>query len=116
MPEAALHAKEYKCQFGCRLWKNDVPGRSILALIDLAADTLTSVPNARKSVHWKTNRRRFFLTRGDYEWPEQILKRQVAGSGAVSVRRPRLSVAYGRILTLEAATDLEPYLLDSLGA
>jgi hypothetical protein len=83
--------------------------------MDLAADRLTSVPNARKSVHSETNRRRFFLTRGDYEWPEQILKRQVAGGAAVSVRRPRLSVAYGRILTLEAATDLEPYLLDSLG-
>ena len=56
------------------------------------------MPNARKSVHSETNRRRFFLTRGDYEWPEGILKRQVARGGAVSVRRPRLSVAQGRIL------------------
>jgi len=74
------------------------------------------VPNARKSFRSKTNRRRFFLTRGDYEWPEQVFKRQVsARGGAATVHRARLSVAYGRILMLEAATDLEPYLLDSLG-
>ena len=73
------------------------------------------VLNARKSVHSETNRRRFFLTRGDYEWPEKIFKHRVGGPGkAVSFPMPRASVAYGRILTLEAATDLEPYLLDSL--
>lgn len=86
-----------------------------MAPIILAADRLMLVPHPRKSVHSKTNRRRFFLTRGDYEWPERILKRPVARGGTVSVRRPLLSVAYGRILTLEAATDLEPHLLDALG-
>jgi hypothetical protein len=87
-----------------------------LASIDLSRDRLVLVPNPRNSGHSQTNRRRFFLNRGDYEWPDQIVKRQVGPRArVVSVLKPRLSVAYGRILTLEAATDLEPYLLDSLG-
>jgi hypothetical protein len=73
------------------------------------------VPKTRKSIRSQTNRRRFFLTRGDYEWPERILKRRIARGRVVSVRIPPPSVAYGRVRTLEAATDLEPYLLDSLG-
>jgi hypothetical protein len=82
----------------------------------LAADRLILVSKARKSVLSQTNRRRFFLTRGDYERPEQVFERQVgAPDKAVRVPRPRVSVAYGRILTLEAATDLEPDVLNSLG-
>jgi len=74
------------------------------------------VPDARKSVRSETNRRRFFLARGDYEWPEQIFERPVGPGGTlVRITNTRLSVAYGRILTLEAADDLEPKVLDDLG-
>jgi hypothetical protein len=54
-------------------------------------------------VFTRTNRLRFNLGRGEYEWPELRVMRPVGPGGALApIALARLSVTYGRLLTLGA--------------
>jgi hypothetical protein len=64
----------------------------------------------------RTNRKRFHLGHGEYEWPEQIAMRPVGRRGAAAeVQVWRVSVDYGRVLILGAVDEVEPRVLDELG-
>lgn len=64
----------------------------------------------------KTNRLRFHLARGSYEWPERTVERPVGQGGALTpIAVARVSVAYGRMLTLGAVGEVVPQVLDDLG-
>jgi hypothetical protein len=76
----------------------------------------STVVGWKNPVFTRTNRLRFNLGRGEYEWPELRVMRPVGPGGALApIALARLSVTYGRLLTLGAVDEIEPGVLDDLG-
>jgi hypothetical protein len=74
----------------------------------------------KNSAYSKTNRRVFYLARGDYEWPDWSNRSSECPAGTrrveepIAIARPRQSVANARVLLLDAAADLYPEILVEL--
>ena len=72
-------------------------------------------PVQKKLESSHTNRLRFHWAPGSYEWPERTVERSVGRGGAPTpITLARVSVAYGRMLTLDAVGEVEPGVLDEL--
>lgn len=71
---------------------------------------IRKIPAKKEAESSRTNRVCFNLGPGSYEWPERMVERAI-GPGLTPAR---VSVAYGRMLTLAAVDKVEPRVLREL--